>query len=570
MLKTLDVRSLFLSVVSAGLLASVGGCGDDSADADGSGGTSGGEASSSGADASSGDEAESSGGDEGTSTGEDASCEELAVGSTPLRRLTRAQYRNSIRDVLGLAADVGSLDSDEKAGAFDSNYAAAVSPDGVEQYRAVAETLAAEVMASVELLAPCDGPEDACLENFVQSTGRRLFRRPLTDAERSDYVGLAQAADDFDNGIRVAVQAMLQSGHFLYHLEFGLPDPSGDVVALTDYEVASRLSFFLWNSVPDDALLDAADAGELASADGVRLHAERLLQDPRAREAVGEFHVQWLALDHLSTTFKDPEYYPDFTPELAEAMVAETRRFSQIVVLQGDGRLETLLTADFSYLEPQLFELYGVEPPADHNVGVPVQLDPNQRAGLLTQAAFLSEHALTNASGPIQRGVEVRTNILCDPPPPPTPGIDITPPELLPDATTREVFEEHTNNNLCASCHQLIDGIGLGFEAYDGIGAYRTMENGLPVDDLGELVATDVDGEFEGAVELAHTLAQSPQVRECVARQWFRFAFGRFEVDADQCSLDVMHQAFEESDYDVRELLLHIVETDAFRFKAAQ
>lgn len=564
-----DARSFLSWTVCSGLAFSLLGCRDEPVDAASSGGSSGGgEASSSEVEPStSGDEGST--GDDGTSTGEDASCEQLSVGSTPLRRLTRAQYRNSVRDVLGLWPNVDSLDADEKAGPFDSNYSAAVSPDGVEQYRAAAELLAEEAMVSIDTLVPCDA-SDQCLEEFTTGLGRRLFRRPLSDAERAEYLGLAQGADDFENGVRVVVQAMLQSGHFLYHLEFGLPEPSGDVVALTEYEVASRLSFFLWNSVPDDALLNAAEAGELASAQGLRVQAERLLQDPRAREAVGEFHVQWLALDHLETSFKDPAYYPDFSAELAEAMVAETRRFSQIVVLQGDGRLDTLLTADFSYLEPELFELYGVEPPPDHNVGVPVFLDPQQRAGLLTQAAFLTEHALTNASGPIQRGVEVRTNILCDPPPPPTPGIDITPPEIQPDATTREIFEAHTASDLCASCHQLIDGIGLGFEAYDGVGAYRTTENGLPVDDIGELVGTDVDGEFDGAVELAHALAESSQVRECVARQWFRFAFGRFEVDADQCSLDVMHQAFADSDYDVKELLLHIVETDAFRFKATE
>ena len=437
----------------------------------------------------------------------------------------------------------------------------------------MAESLATESVQtseSLEAIAPCDQDQTACTATFIDDLGTRLFRRPLTADERDAYASLAEGGDDYADGIRLVIQAMLQSGNFLYHLEFGLPDANGPVVELTQYEVASRLSFFLWNSIPDQGLLDAAEAGELDSPEALRAQAERLLEDPRARDAVGAFHVQWLALDHLESAYKDPSYYPEWSPELAEAMVAETRRFSQIVVLQGDGKLETLLTANYSYLDEPLFELYGVEPPPGHNAGVPVQLDPNERAGLLTQAGFLTEHALTNASGPIQRGVEVRTNIFCSPPPPPPPGVDAIPPEIDENSTTREIFEQHTEDELCAACHLLIDGVGLGFEAYDGIGAYRSTENGKPVDDLGELVGTDIDGEFDGAVELAHRLAESQEVRECVSRQWFRFAFGRFEVDADQCSLDLMNQAFEASGYDVRELLLQVVATDAFRFKAAE
>ncbi len=494
-------------------------------------------------------------------------CTDLDVAVTPLRRLTRQQYANAVRDVLGVHVDASELGADEKAGAFDSNGSAAVSSNTVELYRTLAESSVAEVLSQSPQLLACEADGPSCWNVLMDQTGRRLFRRPVAEGERERYLELAESGEDASDGARLIVQAMLQSPAFLYHLEFGLPDSQDDVVPLEDYELASRLSFFLWNSAPDDALLDAADQGGLQSTEGLQEQAERLLQDPRARESIGSFHVQWLGIDHLGDAFKDPGVYPEFTPELADAMVDETRRFAELTVLQGDGRLETLLTASYSYLTEPLFELYGVQTPADFSPGTPVELDPEQRAGLLTQASFLTEHALTNQSGPIQRGVEIRNQFFCDPPPPPPPDANVEPPAPDPDVTTRELFELHTSDPTCASCHVLIDGIGLGMENYDGVGRHRTAENGMAVDASGELIATDIDGTFDGGVELAHRLSESQQVRECVARQWFRFAFGRLESDGDGCSLDTLHATFADSDYDVRALLLQIVRTDAFRYR---
>ncbi len=503
----------------------------------------------------------------GSTGGEpEMSCTELDVAPTPLRRLTRQQYANAVRDVLGVTVDADELGVDEKAGAFDSNGSAAVSSNTVELYRVLAESVAVDALVDSPELFVCEDDGEACWNAVLDETGRRLFRRPLTEVERERYLGLAATADSPIEGARLLVQAMLQSPSFLYHLEFGLPE-TGDIVPLTDYELASRLSFFLWNSVPDDALLDAAADGQLSGAEGLVAQAERLLGDPRARESVASFHVQWLGLDHLEDAFKDPGVYPEFTADLADAMVDETRRFTSLTVLQGDGRLETLLTASHSYLTDPLFELYGVDVPEGFVTGMPVELDPQQRAGIITHAAFLTEHALTNQSGPIQRGVEIRNQFFCDPPPPPPPDANVEPPAPDPDATTREIFEQHTADPTCASCHVLIDGIGLGMENYDGVGRYRTTENGKPVDATGELLATDVDGPFDGGVELAHQLAQSEQVRECVARQWFRFAFGRLEGDGDTCSLDTLHVAFADADYDVRAVLIELVRTDAFLYR---
>ncbi|MEM6996529.1 MAG: DUF1592 domain-containing protein, partial [Myxococcota bacterium] len=394
---------------------------------------------------------------------------------------------------------------------------------------------------------------------------------PLTAAESAAYASLLDESETSEDGVRLMVQTILQSPNFLYVVELSLPDPAADNIAVLDgYELATRLSLFLWNSIPDPALLDAAEAGDLASAEGLRDEALRLLADSKARDAVAGFHTQWLGVDELDHTTKSTEMFPEWNVTMQSAMHAEMERFAQAVVLQGDGKLETLLSADFSYIEDPLFDLYGVAKPAGHTVGEPVPLNPNERAGLLTQAGFLAAHAHPDQSGPIQRGVEVRTNLLCTPPPPPPPGINAIPPNLDPNATTREIFEAHTEDPACAGCHSLIDGIGLGFEGYDAIGAYRETQNGLPVDQTGTVLGSDVDGDFDGAVELANKLATSDDVRTCVARQWFRYAFGRIEDnDGDACSLEVLDDAFAASDYDVRELMVALVQTDAFRYRLA-
>jgi hypothetical protein len=516
--------------------------------------------------------AEEGGEESGSGTdGEGLGCDgAVQVGHMPLRRLTGEQYANAVRDLFGVEANVDAFGGDEKLGPFDANYAAPVSPTMVDQFRAVAEDVAEAASLDLAAVVSCDpAVTPTCLQDWVRAVGRRAYRRPLTDEELARYETLLELGQDDAARVRLVIQAMLQSPSFLYQLEFGLPDPtSDDVVALEPYELASRLSLFLWGSVPDDALLDAAAAGELDDPASLRAHAERLLADPHARAAVESFHVQWLHLDKLPVLDKDPALYPLYDEELSTAMLAETRRFAGHVVIDGDAKLQTLLTSSETWIDAPLFPLYGLPVPTAHDPDEPVALDPAQRAGLLTQAAFLATHAHHNQSAPIHRGVVVLTELLCKPPPPPPPDVDATPPDPQPGATTREIFEQHTAEEYCANCHTLINGIGLGFEGYDAIGAFRELENGLPVDQSGEVVGTDVAGEFDGAVELAHKLAGSEQVRDCVTTQWFRYSLGRLEGEADACTLDELRQSFADSDYDVRELMLALVQTDAFRYRA--
>jgi hypothetical protein len=500
-------------------------------------------------------------------------CDDIDVGPTPLQRLTREQYQRSVRDLLGLAeVDVSALAEDEKAGPFASNSSAQPSELVIEQYLTTAEQNAKAAETTLLARIDCDwaASEAACATQFIATFGRRVYRRPLESAELHAYAALHASYADLgrDAALRVVAQTMLGSPHFLYHVELAPPAAGKPTAALDDYELAARLSFFLTGSTPDDALLDAAQNGELRDDADLRGHALRLLNDARASRSFESFHVQWLDLAKLSALDKDPEVYPAFDATLAQAMRDETVRFVEHVMRKDTARLETLLTAPYSLIDGPLFALYGVAEPAAHKVSTPVQLDPTQRAGLLTQAGFLAVHGHVNQSAPVQRGKVILENLLCQSLSSPPPDVNVTPPDPSPDATTRERFEQHRSDPRCSGCHLPIDGIGMGFENYDGIGAFRSREGAREVDAHGALLGTDIDGKFDGAVDLAHRLAGSAAVHDCVATQWLRFALGRLESTRDACTLEALRSDFRASRGDLRQLLVEIAVSPAFRRKA--
>jgi hypothetical protein len=503
----------------------------------------------------------------------------------PLRRLTRLEYASSVRDLLpGVAASTDDIPADESVGPFASNTVTSLTALGTEQYLESAERVAAAAVATPAALvsltgcaraAPTAATDAACASAFIEGFGARAFRRPLSADEKARYValytGAATTTAAFADGIRIAIEALLQSPNFLYHVEADAAPPvAGALVPLDSYQLAARLSFFLWNSVPDDKLMAAAAAGGLTDPAALRAQVTRMLADGRARSAIAAFHTAWLDLEKLPSVTKDPALYPQFSPALRDAMRAETIAFVDDVLRNGDGRLETLLTAPYSIIDGGLFDLYGVARPPGTVGPVRVELDPTRRAGLLTQASFLAAHAHENQTSPVARGVAVIRNVLCVAMPDPPANVNNAPPDVAPGATTRERFAAHESVESCAACHKVIDGIGLGFESYDAVGAYRTNDAGKPVDATGNVMgAPEIAGPFDGAVELAKKLAGTQQVQQCVARQWFRFALGRLEGKNDGCSLQAVFGAFESSRHDVRELLAAIATSDAFRYRKA-
>jgi hypothetical protein len=373
-------------------------------------------------------------------------------------------------------------------------------------------------------------------------------------------------------GIQLVVQSLLQSPHFLYRVEFGMADPSeGDVVELTHYEIASRLSYLLWNTMPDTILFAAADAGRLRDPAEIEAQARRMLDTPRAREAVRNFHRQWLHLDEIEPLIvasgKDPEIYPTYYDSLTWLWRSEAEAFIDHAIFEDDANVELLFTAPYTMMNKELADHYGIDGPPGVEF-TRVDLDPSKYAGFLTQPGLLALFAKPDRSSPILRGKFVRETLLCQVPPPPPDNVP-EPPAVDESQTTREQFAEHSENPVCAGCHQLMDPIGFGFEHFDGIGRYRDTEWGLEIDAAGELLGTDVDGAFSGAVELAQVLASSDQVKACMASQWFRFGYGRFETEQDACAVNEIHAAFAESNYDIKELIVALTLTDAFRYRHA-
>ncbi len=509
------------------------------------------------------------------------SCEDgPSVGQEPLRRLTSAQYQNAVSDLFpgldveGIAAE---FTADTKLGRFDSNGAVPVSELQFEQYQAAAELIATAAVTDLAALTGCAEADRACAETYLRRLARRAYRRPLNEGEFAELLAFYDeaAVAGHDVGLRLAIEHILQSPHFLYHVELGNPEQQvGSAIPLTQYEIASRLAFLFWNTIPDDELLDTADAERLASAADIEAQARRLLQSPRAANAVVGFHTQWLGLDALDAVEKDQELFPEFSPQLRRQLQTETARFAEYVVLQGDGSLATLFGGGFSFLTGGLFALYGVEDPGETAETFGgwrrVEFPPGQRAGLFTQAGFLAAQSHANQTSPVHRGKLIREAILCDTLAPPPPNVDDTPPEPDPNATTRERFAQHREDPACAGCHQLMDPLGLAFESYDAIGRFRTTEGENAIDTSGEIVGSDVEGAVADALELSSVLATSEQVQRCVAANWFQFALGRNPNGGDSCAMSDVYAQFAASDFNIRELLVAIATSDAFRYRLAE
>ena len=513
----------------------------------------------------------------GGGPGEPLLCDEGPhPGRSPLRRMTRIELDNTLADLLGDDTGPAHRLLQEELGSGFSNNAEVrtVSELVAEQYLAVAEDVARRASADLPTLLGCDPAtgEDACVASFIDGFGARAWRRPLSADEQTRLMTVFTSSRD-QWGTRVAVElvleVMLQSPHFLYRVE--LPPPAaapGEVVRLDGYQVASRLSYMLWSTMPDDALFAAAEAGELDTDAGVAEHARRMLNDPRADTVMIRFFDEWLQLRELEGLAKDADTFPDWRPEIADLFREETHAFIREVWENESASLETLLTADFTMLNAELAEFYGVSGPAGAEY-VRVPIDPTQRAGLLTHGSFLAGHSKVHESSPIHRGMFVRAGLLCGDVPPPPPGIDPIAPDPDPTLTLRERLEEHRSDPVCASCHALLDPLGFGFENFDSTGRWRDEEAGRPVDASGFIEDTDVDGEFVGAVELAHRLAGSEQVSDCMVRQWFRYGYGRTEsIRDDTCSLDQLERAFDGSDGDLRELVVALTQSDAFLYRA--
>lgn len=513
-----------------------------------------------------------------TEGGEAAECKGIEPGPSPIRRMNRREYDNTVRDLLGDdSRPAQSFPTEEEALGFNNNADALVVTSLLaEGYLGAAEDLAeAAVQDLPALLRGCDVKKDGeatCAEKFITEFGRVAYRRPLTADELQQLLAVHQAAaDEFDfaTGVRLTLTAMLQSPHFLYRVEFGAPMEGDDeVLRLAPYELASRLSYFLWGTMPDAELFAAAAEGRLIEPDDVAEQATRMLADARSRATVRDFHGQWLELRRIEELEKDDDAFPDFDTDLRPLLRAEAEEFLDHVIWNDRGDLDAMYLAPYTFLNGELADYYGLDGPSGDGFEK-FELPPGRGSGFLTQGGLLSVLAKPNQTSPIHRGKFVRERLLCQVVPPPPDNVDITPPEVDPNLPTRERFKQHSVDPACSGCHGMMDPVGFGFEHFDGIGRWRDIEAGQPIDATGELVGGNTNGTFDGVGELASLLAGSPEVERCMTVQWFRYAYGRADAKEDACTVDDLTQKFAGSGRRIQDLIVALTQSEAFLYRRA-
>lgn len=505
--------------------------------------------------------------------------------STPpvelMRRLTRTEYWNTVKALLGPGATTAQvLPADDQVAGYDNNaQVLGIGPLLLEKYAMAAEELVNSALAATNAdgrarLLTCDfsgANETPCARQILASFGRKAWRRTLATEDVDRLMAVVQAnraaGDTFEVALGVGLQAILTSPHFLFRVEedpvLGVPNAH----PLNSYELATRLSYFLWSTTPDETLLAAAEAGTLKDPAELERQARRMLADPRAQALVDNFGGQWLRTRQLSLVQPSPQLFPSFTAnQLAQAMATETSLvFAEVV--QTDRSLLDLLDADFTYVNAALAAHYGLQGNFDASRFTRVTLPPgSNRRGLLTHAGILTLNSTPTRNSTVKRGKWVLDRLLCQDPPPPPANI----PQLPSGPTSgslRQRMEQHVSDPVCAACHGKMDPIGFALEHFDAIGAWRMTDGEYAIDTRGTLP----DGRsFDGAIELGRTLKEDPALPACIVRQIFTYAMGRRPEAADEQALGQLTQSFGAKGYRMKELLVQVVLTPTFRMRTAQ
>jgi hypothetical protein len=514
----------------------------------------------------------------------DAAVAAAVVGPNPLRRLTANEYGNALHDLFPtLSPTLPALPPDVPVSGFD-NAAEAQQPSDVliARYEAVGNLYGQAATATVASTSAVVGCSDwstaalatACATTFLTTTGARIFRRPLASDELSRYLVHFQAwlaAVDFEGAVQLTLSALLQSPQFLYRVEVDPPAAAaGTLVPVEPYGMASRLSFLLWESVPDDQLLLAASRNELATEAQVRTQVTRMLADDRARRVFWDFPREWLGLDRIlldEHAVRTPQVDPDWTVATQDSVYQETQTFVENVLVQG-GTFRDLMTSPRAWVNGEMARIYGLPAPTDPTVWAEVSLPPAERSGLLTRASFLAGYSHRGATSPPVRGNGIQLRFLCQLPVSPPPGVDTSQPKAAPGQgpqTNRMLFEARTSPAACQACHAGLNGFGFGLENYDAAGHYQTTDNGLPVDASGVIRGTDVDGPFNGGIALAAALARSATVHDCATQEMVRYALGRAPSTGELPTVAALSKSFLASKGDLRALLTSIATSESFR-----
>ncbi len=503
----------------------------------------------------------------------------------PMRRLSRFEYNNIMRDLLQDTSRPSDAFPPEVIGNGFGNDAdqQGVGAELANQYMLVSETVAAAATtpARIGALAACAAQitpasdaaaETACVRTIAETFTPKAYRRPLVAGEADSLVALFQvirATSDFATSVATMLEGVLQSPEFIYKPEFGVPLAGRtDVLQPTGHELATRLASLFWASTPDAPLLAAAAAGELSGAAGVRAQAERLLADPRAREVVAYFFDKVLPISDLRSLKRDAVMFPTFNPKVGSLLRQETQTFLEHQIFSGAagaGTWPSVFTAGYTFLNEELAAFYGVAGVTGEEFRQ-VNLDTTKRTGLLTQAGILAGPVHANNSNPVLRGSFVVQKLLCQTIPFPTGEIAamVKLPDEASAPTARGRYTAHSTVPVCNSCHQLLDPAGFALENFDVVGQWRAQENGETIDVSGSLPL--VGAPFNGAVELGQRLAASETAQNCFASHWINFGYGRTVTANEACTVESIQTKFKQADYNVQKLLVELTQSAAFLY----
>jgi hypothetical protein len=452
--------------------------------------------------------------------------------------------------------------------------ALSLSPLYVMAYERAARDLIEELFASTgqvrDQILTCDieaFDTDVCAREVVEPFARRAFRRPLEEGEVSTlsipFETAAELGATKTEGVKHSLMAVLLSPHFLFKVEKEEEPDSGKVRPLTSHEIATRLSYALWSTMPDEALITRADSGDLTSDAAIEEEIGRMLENEKAEGFIEAFFAHWLSYARLESHQVELSVFPNYVPELAHSMKAEANAFAE-EFLGSERPVQDMLSAKFTYLDERLAEHYGFDVGAISGDLLRVDTSGTKRGGLLTLGALLTTTSFSSRTSVVVRGAYVFDHLLCGEIPPPPPGVEGLEFETE-GLTQRDRLDLHRQDSSCKGCHEVMDPLGFGLENYDAVGAYRELDGGLPVDASGELP----DGQsFEGAIELGDLLAEDPKFTQCVTKKFMTYALGRLVGHKDPWALYLTEQV-DPSETSFSGVLREVLLSEAFRTRQA-
>ena len=514
-------------------------------------------------------------------------CVQGVATTSQIPRLTNAQYDRTVRDLLGVSG-LSKSSNAVPSSILATDQAGSLTSLGWSSYQSVADQIAAQVMADPTLKAnflKCTptGDGKACLHDTIVQFGRRAFRRPLTDTEVAGFDAIvAKGAQITPTGAPAEVaEALLYmfliSPSFLQRTEIAENSDGAGHYTLTSHEVASRLSYLLWGSTPDDALNQAADANQLTTSDQILTQAQRMLKLPQAHDMVSDFHRSYTLMGtntRWDNTNHDTSIFPQFKKELVPAIQAETEKFFDYITFTKNGSFSDLLLSPVAFVNAATAPLYGLDPSKFGADLVQTELDPAQRPGFLTRAGFLNAYSAYNRTSPILRGAFITKQVLAVPIGSPPPGAETTPLPATADLdTNRKQVDQQTSGGACASCHHnFINPPGFAMEAFDGAGAWQTKEKAT-----GVAIDTSVDAQMDGAAvhingpaELMAKIAASPGAQHSYAEKWVAYAYERASNTNDACTVNQLAAKLTKNGYTVINLIADLTQTQSFRLRAVE